>query len=77
MRDWWDYDSRHPANGRSAIFGSKLFLAVLDLDDDVRTYSGRVDYKIDELGLHIEGIEYYPSDEGVRDLVEEYVRGLF
>lgn len=75
MIDPWDFDSRHPANGKSAEFGHKTFVAQLeDCHGETLTFLGSVDYKVDELGLTIEKLEFFPHYAAMRESVEDWVR---
>lgn len=75
MTDPWDFDSRHPANGRSAEFGHKRFVCQLvDSEGETLTFLGSVDYRVNELGLTIEKLEFFPHYGPMRESIEDWVR---
>lgn len=74
MVDPWDFDSRHPARAKSAEFGTKRFICQLkDCDDESLTFLGSVDYRIDEFGVTIENLEYFPHYPKMREAITEWV----
>lgn len=71
--DPWDFDSRHPARGRPALFGTKKFLATLDDGSELLTFFGEVDWREDSEGFTITDIRYWPDNEDMRESVEDWV----
>ena len=59
---------------RSVEFYSETKLAQLeDKDGEVRAFLIVADYKVDELGVHVEGYEFWPYEEDMVDSVRDYL----
>lgn len=73
MRDWWDTDSRHPANQRDAEYGLKSFVCTLDNGEELLTFLGEVDFRLSAEGVVVGEVRFWPENEDFREAIEEYV----
>jgi hypothetical protein len=76
--DYWEELNDHPSRSKSALFGTKNFFCHLeDLDGEMLTFYGEVDWREDSEGLRITDIRYWPPNESMRESVEDFVFSLF
>lgn len=73
MKDHWDELDNHPARIRMAEFGTRDFSCTLDDGEDLLTFFGQADYRVDSEGTTITEVRYWPRNEGMREAVEEWV----
>lgn len=75
--DPWDLDSRHPARGKMAEFGTKTFIfSTRDAEDEPVTVIGEYDYRVDSEGTSLLEVRYWPNDEFLLDDVYDYCHKL-